>query len=355
MTFKHSAKPFFAMIFSIAILFLATPEAGAQLSHAGPPIGILKSGGHTVTGWIGPAYDVDQYTIFAAQGESIQLRLVDLGGVGLDPQINVYRPDGTLQVWDWASTVAGVGFAAPVTGFYSIHVKDYNSGAGTGPYRINYVRAPGSNENGALPNGGSVIGALGVGDLDTYTFTASQGDGIQLRINDVNGLALNPQINVYRPNGVLQDYDWDDEVAGVGFSAPLTGTYTVVVMDYNIGAHNGVYQLHYTRAPGANEHGALTNFGTVTETIDKGDLDSYTFNVTQGNSIHLEMEDLGGVGLEPLIHIYRPNGFLQTYDWGSNLAAVDFVAPVGGVYTLVVMDYNIGAGTGPYEIYYTQQ
>lgn len=355
MTFKHFAKPFAAMVLPIALLLMASANAGAQVSHAGPPIEILKNGGHTITGWIGPAYDVDKYTIFAAQGESVQLRMVDLGGVGLDPQMNVYKPDGSLQDWDWGSTVAGVSFAAPVTGFYSIVVRDYNSGSGTGPYRINYVRAPGSNENGTLPNGGSVLGALGVGDLDSYTFTASQGDSIQLRMNDVNGLALNPQMNVYKPNGSIQAWDWSDEVAGVGFAAPMTGTYTVVVMDYNNGGQNGVYEIHYARAPGANEHGTLTNFGTMTGTIDKGDLDSYTFTVTQGKSIHLEMEDLGGVGLEPLIHIYRPNGSLQTYDWGSNLAVVDFVAPVGGVYTLVVMDYNIGAGMGPYEIYYTQQ
>ena len=40
-------------------------------------------------------------------------------------------------------------------------------------------------------------------------------------------------------------------------------------------------------------------------------------------------------------------------DWCSTVAVADIAASITVVYTVVTMDYNLRANSGPYQIYYT--
>ena len=123
----------------------------------------------------------------------------------------------------------------------------------------------------ALTNGGSVSGTISVpGEEVSYTFPAAAGESIQLSIAGDFGVS----IRLYSP---------DSTQNGVPSSSVLkrnslaqSGTYTVVVYAFN-GQQTGSYVLHFVKAPGANEHGALVNGGIRTGDITPGDLDSYTF------------------------------------------------------------------------------
>jgi hypothetical protein len=176
-----------------------------------------------------------------------------------------------------------------------------------------------------------------------------------LRLVDVAGGALMPGLTVYGPTGSLVDWHWSANVAGVAFAALSTGTYTVVVHDQSSGlAATGAYNLYYTKAPGANEGGALSSGSAVIAHIDKGDLDSYTFTAATGNGITLAVTDLQGGPLAPGITIYGPSGNAVASTWHPSQAIRSFAAPSTGTYTVVVYDASTGwASTGDYRLDYT--
>lgn len=100
-------------------------------------------------------------------------------------------PAGNLLTWATGTNVAVDGFSAPSTGTYTVVVYDWSSGlASTGDYKLYYTKAPGANQGGALSPGGVMPGTIEKGGLDSYTFAASTGEGILLRLADVAGGAL---------------------------------------------------------------------------------------------------------------------------------------------------------------------
>lgn len=70
----------------------------------------------------------------------------------------------------------------------------------------------------------------------------------------------------------------------------------------------GPYRLYFVLAPGANEGGALPVGGVVTEVIDRGDLDSYTFAIAAGESYRLRFTDDNATALYPSIVVYDSFG-----------------------------------------------
>ena len=104
----------------------------------------------------------------------------------------------------------------------------------------------------------------------------------------------------------------------------------------------GSYDLHFTKAPGANEHGVLLNGGSVSETITDGDLDSYVFWAVTGDSLSLSASTEFAVFME----LYAPDG--------TNLADDDSLISRNslsqtGTYTVVVRSFVAG-GTGDYTL-----
>ena len=335
--------------------------AGSSLAQQDiDPVGRLE-GGATFTGSISPATDIDTFGFRAIAGDGIQMRLVDSLGTALQPEVTVYRPNGTYYTADWDTEVAVLTFSAPVTGPYRVTVQDRTM-TNTGPYALYFTRAPGANEFGLLSNGDTFTERIDRGELDSYTFYANQGEGVQLRVSDSASTELDPQIYVYDPNGAYYTWDWDPEVAVLSFDAPMTGIFTVVVADYGSGNGNhddtGFYDISFTRAPGAAEHGALVNGGVRTQEITRGDLDSYSFQATQGEGIQLRLNDINSTALAPQMYVYYPNGSYYTWDWDPEVAALAFDAPFSGTYTVVVADYGSGSSnhddTGTYELYFTR-
>ena len=312
----------------------------------------------SVGGSISPAFDTDMFLFHAKVGEGVQLRVANTNQNALSPKLSVYRSDGSYLTGSYAADVAEVYFAAPATGTYRVVIEDSGGAGDTGAYRLHYTIAPGANEHGALVNGGSVSEYIDLGDLDSYTFDAQGGDGVQLRVVDTAATNLDVQIWVYRPDGAYLTGSFASNVAEVYFDAPMSGTYTVLVMDQGTGgyADTGPYDLYYTRAPGANEHGALISGDKVLEQIDMGDLDSYTFEANQGEGIQLRLSDTSGSSFDPQLWVYYPGGSYYTGSFGEHVAEVYFDAPVTGTYTVVIMDQGAGgyADFGTYELHYTR-
>src|SRR5262249_51920847 len=149
----------------------------------------------------------------------------------------------------------------------------------------------------ALANGGAHNGTIQIGDLDLWSFTASAGDRVVLRIGELTNTSyFNPWLRVYGPNGLLigdtgaGSYETAVEVA---LTATNSGTFTVLVTDSTYGRNDGTgaYRLYYSQFPGAfvvpasDEGGALANGGAHNGTIQIGDLDLWSFSASLGDRL----------------------------------------------------------------------
>ena len=295
--------------------------------------------------------DLDSFTFTINAGEGYQLRMADSSITSLTPQVWLYNPAGTIVTTAWGTNVASLAGSAATTGTYTIVVADRNN-SGTGDYDVFFTSRPGANEGGALINGGLRSGFIDLGDLDSYTFSASAGEGYQLRMVDVAITSLTPQMWLYNPAGSLVSTAWGTNVAALAGVVPSTGTYTLVVADRN-NSGTGAYDVHYTLAPGANEGGALVNGGTLNGFIDLGDLDSFTYTALAGEGIDLQMVDTALTTLTPQMWLYNPAGTLVVTAWGTNVATIATTAATTGTYTLVLADRN-NSGTGAYGLGFTR-
>jgi len=203
-----------------------------------------------------------------------------------------------------------------------------------------------------LVNGGHVSGAIStVGGQDSYTFTATAGENVWLRIADTSNNSFYPQIYLYSPTGAYISHSSDGSVAGLTHTATSTGTYTVVVSDY-YGEYTGNYNFYFARIPGANEGGSMGNGSLRLETIDLGDLDSYTFSVTSGATVQLKVTDTSNNSFYPQIYLYGPTGAYIDHSSHGSVANLARTLTTAGTYTMIVSDYY-GEYTGNYTLQLT--
>ncbi|WP_444996542.1 hypothetical protein [Aliikangiella sp. IMCC44359] len=294
--------------------------------------------------------DLDSYTFIADVGDNILLRVADIAGASLYPRMTLYAPDGSQISHASHHTATGLNHTAEMSGTYTVVISDYYV-TGTGIYELFYARIAGANEHGLLVNDSVNSGELTLGDLDTYTLSASTGDNILLRIADINGASLYPRITLYAPDGSQISQAAHHTATGLNHTATVDGTYTVVISDYYV-TGTGEYQLFYTHMVGANEHGLLTNDSVNNGEIELGDLDSYTLVANTGDNILLRIADINGASLYPRITLYAPDGSQISQASHHTATGLNHTATVDGTYTVVISDYYV-TGTGEYQLFYT--
>jgi len=301
--------------------------------------------------------DIDSYTFDVKAGAGVQLRVADIAQTAFHPYLRIYDPNGAVVGNVAAADVAAYDFAPTMTGTYTAVIFDASSGyASTGTYKIYFTRAPGSNEGGALNVTAPVDGTIDVGDIDSYTFDVKAGAGVQLRVADVGQTSFHPYLRIYDPNGAVVGNAASADVAAYDFAAAISGTYTAVVFDASSGYDaTGTYKIYFTQAPGSNEGGALNPTAPLDGTIDVGDIDSYTFEVTSGAGVLLRVADVGKTSFYPYLRVYDPNGAILANAQGADVAGISLAPSVSGTYTAVVFDASSGYNaTGAYKIYFTQ-
>jgi hypothetical protein len=217
-----------------------------------------------------------------------------------------------------------------------------------------------------MTNGANHTGVIHLGDLDQWTFTAAQNDRIHLSIGEVFPTVVDPVfvpwIRLVGPTGVEIGHNWGALAALITVSAPLSGTYTVVVATNDGGNDNtGNYRLTLAKAPGVfsvpadDEGGAMTNGANHTGVIHLGDLDQWTFTAAQNDRIHLSIGEVFPTevdpGFVPWIRLVGPTGVEIGNDWGALAAQFEVLAPLSGTYTVVVTTNDGGNdATGNYQL-----
>jgi trimeric autotransporter adhesin len=342
-------------------------EPSLQTNVAAASGGTLVNGS-TATDDIAAAGETDTWSFTATQGDYIGLGIGEVSGTtDFTPWIRLIAPDGALVGNSWNAAAAQIGVNASLTGTYTVLAASGDSNNdGTGVYRLTLSKAPGTivvdstDQGGAMKNGATHPGNLYVGDLDTWKFTANQGDYIALGVGEVSGTTdFTPWIRLIAPNGALVGNSWNAAAAQISVNASQAGTYTVIVSTADSGNDGtGNYRITSTRVPGAfvvdstDQGGAMTKGVAHTGSILVGELDTWSFAGSQGGTITLSItETSGSADFTPWIRLVGPNGALLGNSWNAATTQINVVAPQGGTYAVLVGTADSGNdATGTYQL-----
>jgi len=150
----------------------------------------------------------NSWTFTASVGDSLVVRAGLITG-NLDPWVRLYGPGGTLLGGNADGTVGEVAVRATNSGTFTVVISDGSTYDNhTGDYRLTLAKtgspivvSPGD-EGGPMTNGVMHTGAISVGDLDVWSFTAQAGEALVVRAGIITGSGnLYPWVRLYGPDG----------------------------------------------------------------------------------------------------------------------------------------------------------
>ena len=275
--------------------------------------------------------DLDSFTLLAVTGDSIHLS-VDSSKQTL---LYVYKPDGSLLGSSYNGFYAN---NLPQSGMYHIVVQGRYSFMADN-FNMHYVNGATSNEHGELVSGDMVSGALTSNDLDAFILSAETGDSIHLLLDSSNQTLL----YVYNPDGGLLGTSYNGFYAN---NLPQDGEYRVLVRG-RYAFTTDDFHLHYVNGTTANEHGELISGAMISGELTSNDLDTFTFSVVAGDSVHMLLDSANQV----LLYVYNPDGSLlgTSYNgfYANNLAqGGEYRVLVKGRYAFTVDEYSFHFANG---------
>lgn len=308
--------------------------------------------GLTVTGIISDKTETDEYTFTVAAGKAMSVALGEVT-VGIEPELELVDPNGTVVATDWGYEGAHVDFTATLSGTHVIRVREHGQTA-TGQYALTAFRAYGAQDAdgdaGAATSGLTVNGNLTAGDLDVFTLSANAGESLAVCMTE-QAADLDPEVVLYGPGGT--QLASNDGLTGLTLDsiANTTGTYYIVARTkYNDATGN--YGITIFKADGVQsadgDAGKVTSGKTVSGSFSAGDLDVFTFSASTGEGLLISISDDSSV-LEPECTLYAPDGTQLSTDWGYEGATISHTATQNGGYFLVARDHD-GDHMGNYGI-----
>jgi hypothetical protein len=222
--------------------------------QGGPLVNGAEHTGEIVQG------DVDLWTFTATAGDRIALHVGELAETDdFRPWIQLWAPTGASLGSTSGVAAAAMDAVAPVTGTYLVLVASFDSGFdGTGTYRLTMAHTPGpitvspGDEGGALTSGVSRAGTIARGDLDVWTISVAAGQHITVNLSQTSETDdFRPWQQVWAPNGALVgSTSGIDTAALVNATAPVSGTYLVLVASFDSGFDGtGTYSLDVGVSP----------------------------------------------------------------------------------------------------------
>ena len=366
---SHSDNYILTMVKTNAALTVPNGDEGGPMTNGANHAGIIGVG------------DLDGWTFTASQGDYIALSVGEVLQSEIDPLfqpwIRLLGPNGDFISNAQGALAAQIAVTAPLSGLYTVVISDSaisREPSHTDNYIVRLVKTnaaltvPNGDEGGPMLSGGNYPGAITVGDLDAWTFTAAQGDYIAIKIGEVVLSEIDPLfvpwIRLIGPTGALVSQGAGNLTAAIATNAPLSGTYTILVTDSAISrepSHAGSYIVTMSRMPGTfvvpagDNGGTLLNNVTRSGAIYSGDLDEWTFVATTGHALTVTITDVNNdAGFIPWIRLIGPTGALVAQSAGPTTASINIAALTAtGIYTVIVSDSDIsreGSGTGNYTL-----
>ncbi len=297
--------------------------------------------------------DLDVWSFTAQAGQAIVVRAGLISG-NLDPWVRLYGPDGTFLGGNAEGSAGEVAVQATESGTFTVVIGDGSQFRElTGDYRLTLAKTGSpivvspQDEGGPMTNGVMHTGAIDVGDLDVWSFTAQAGEALVVRTGIIAGSGnLDPWVRLYGPDGVELGGNREGSAGEVAVQATESGTFTVIISDGSQFLDlTGDYRLTLAKtgspvevSPG-DEGGPMTGIDVYDGTIDIGDLDVWSFTAFTGNTISINVTDLvSGSPLYPWIRLYGRDGTLLKSVSGAPTVGFVMSAPATGSYLVVVGD-----------------
>lgn len=203
--------------------------------------------GQTLLGTITMPAEMGTYTFTGLTNERVFLRMSKAGGVYTRPGVRIYNPDGTGRCWTNGDTIAEIPYCTLYSdGTYTILANDYY-GEDIGSYHL-FLQGLNNPGNAiSITSGQTKNGSISaIGEVDTYTFTASSGDHVKLKMERAPSDTLWPRITVYDPAGMEVCSAWGYAIAEItDCTLSTTGAYAVFLDDYNYQVHTGDYTIYF--------------------------------------------------------------------------------------------------------------
>ncbi|HTI70608.1 MAG TPA: hypothetical protein VMF06_11620 [Candidatus Limnocylindria bacterium] len=341
--------------FAATIILLGTlmPAVSAR---AGAQGGLTN--GATMSGTLALDNTTDQWTFSASAGQHVIIRFASGEFTG---RLNLLGPDG-LPVLPAPGDDRDIRLEYDVVtpGIYTADIASA-PGQGLGNYRLGFVQpgtplvVPPGDEGGPLANGARLPGAMALGDLDVWTFSAQAGDYVVIRLATTNFYG---QLSLFGPDGApaapTTDINTDVEIY---LAVAVAGTYTVVATSgYPNGT--GTYRLQFARPaetsipPGEGDGGSMANGGRYNGSMGLGDVDQWTFSAKVGDYVTIQFG--APTNFYGRLSLVGPDGALAAPipPWDSDVRFA-FQAAQEGTYTVLVSSAYAG-GVGSYRMYFAQ-
>ncbi len=309
--------------------------------------------GETLSNTISYPSQADAYTFTATAGDKVLVRGSKSSGE-IWPSIRVYGPSGAKLCDDYGSTTAEIeSCTLSATGTYTVLTYDYLDGSKTGDYYVHVQRLNNPGNATSISFGGTLSDTISYpSQADAYTFTATAGDKLLVRVSKSSG-EIWPGIRVYGPSGANLCDDYGSTTAEIeSCTLSATGTYTVLTYDYLDGSKTGDYYVHVQRLNNPGNATSISFGGTLSDTISyPSQADAYTFTATSGDKVLVRGSKSSGE-IWPGIRVYGPSGAKLCDDYGSTTAEIESCTlSATGTYTVLTYDYLDGTKLGDYSIY----
>jgi trimeric autotransporter adhesin len=212
---------------------------------------------------------------------------------------------------------------------------------------------------GSLTNGWTHTGTISpAGDADSWTFSASIGDRIVLRVGEITQTGtFTPRIRLQTPTAVQQAIASSAVAVEIAVTATNSGTFTVIVDDAVGTTATGTYRLTLARVPGAilvapgDEGGPMTNGVAHQGDLPPGDLDVWGFTANAGDSLVVKVGQITQTNnFDPWVRLYGPDGNLLGSSAAATAAEVATRATNSGTFLVVIANdpYYTDAASGTY-------
>jgi hypothetical protein len=296
--------------------------------------------GETVCETISLPGEVDVYTVDASAGDVILVRMVASANVFMNPKVEVYDPGGTEIASVIGAYLAEI-FSLEITtsGTHTILAMDEDTH--TGDYCLHVQRLNNPGQAMSIAFGQVLCETIGpISETDAYTFEASAGDLVFIRMVAIANVFMDPLIRVYDPNGqflVAASAAYSAEIGSLQITA--SGRYTILALD-TLGDHGGDYCIHVQRLNDPGDPTAIAFFDTLCDTITTlSQTDAYVFNGEAGDVIRITMSASGNVFMDPELRLYDPNGTLIATAVHADFAVIDDLElPSSGVFVILAGD-----------------
>jgi uncharacterized repeat protein (TIGR01451 family) len=331
--------------YSLTVQRFPTPQRCTALSFGANGTGSIGTAAGELAG------EADCYTVTAASGERLRVRVIETGGTLYADQ-EVIGPAGATPTGCGRSAADERTCLLNATGTQTIVIRDAQAGTRTGAYTLYVQRFPNPEQCAAHTFGATATASImaPAGAVYCHTVIAAAGERIRVRVIETGG-TLYAEQEVIGPDGTTP--------TGCGRTAAdertclLTapGTHTILVRDAQAGTRTGGYSLYVQRF--RNPQGCTpiavgeTRSGAIGD--PSGEAECFTFAGVAGGTVQITVTETAGA-LYAEQEVIGPDG-TTTAGCGRTAAATRTCSlTASGTHTILLRDAQAGTRTGAYTV-----